>query len=468
MNERRSRTNGPKRPWTRPVAGRNVDTGGDPRDRSANSPNRGRHRHGRALRITALALLIGTVACAAPPPDLHETTLTVAGGSRPTVAVRPDGSVLAAWVESGEEGGNVLLARSADGIAFDAAVRVNDVPGDAAPHDQAPAQVVAGPGGDVYVVWQNNTEEPGRRFPYSDLRFARSGDGGRTFDPAITVNDDAGLPSSHTFHSVLVGADGTIWVAWIDGRARAAAEAAMSAPHPAGDGTSATPAPDVAMGHHMAEADLPGSQIRIARSTDGGRTFEPSVLVADVACPCCRTALALGPDGTLALAWRGVRDTDIREVVVARSTDGGASFDEPVIVHRDGWHIEGCPHAGPSLAWDGEGRLHVAWYTGVEGAPGLFHAESTDDGASFGPPAPIMAAEWVPVSLVSLATTADGRVWAAWDDRRTEPVTVTIAPLDDLAAGARLAGKAPSIAAGATPAVAVLDGEAVRVVTFDP
>jgi hypothetical protein len=176
--------------------------------------------------------------------------------------------------------------------------------------------------------------------------------------------------------------------------------------------------------------------------------------------------MAIGPDGTLNLAWRGVRDGDVREVVVARSTDGGSSFEDAVIVHADGWRIEGCPHTGPSLAYDGQGRLNVAWYTGLESAPGIFHAVSGDAGATFGAPSSILAADWVPVSLVSLATDVDGRVWAAWADRRTEPMTVTLAPLDDLTARAELVGKAPSLAAGSTVAVSVLDGDAVRVATL--
>jgi hypothetical protein len=110
-----------------------------------------------------LAAIAGAVlsACVSAP-ELHETTLAGAGGSRPTVAMTAHGAVLAAWVESGEMGGNVRLARADDGMTFGPPIQVNDIEGDAAPHDQAPAQVSGGPGDDVYVVWQNNTPAEGR------------------------------------------------------------------------------------------------------------------------------------------------------------------------------------------------------------------------------------------------------------------------------------------------------------------
>lgn len=70
------------------------------------------------------------------------------------------------------------------------------------------------------MIWPNSTPVEGRRFPTSDLRWARSTDGGRTFGPAETVNADAGgVPASHTFHNALVDASGRLVVSWLDSRA---------------------------------------------------------------------------------------------------------------------------------------------------------------------------------------------------------------------------------------------------------
>jgi hypothetical protein len=376
--------------------------------------------------------------CAACADDARVVTLIETGGSRPTVAVTSAGALLVAWVDSG----NVLLARSADAESF-TRVRVNDIDGDAAAHDQAPAQVAAAPDGSIYAVWQNNTRVEGRHFPYSDVRFARSLDGGLTFEPATTVNDDAnGPPAAHTFHSIAVAPDGVIYIAWIDGRASAGHE-----------------------GHH----GRPGPQIRVSRSTDGGKSFAPSVLVAEEACPCCRTSLAVTRNGEVALAWRAVRDVDLRDIVVARSTDGGATFSAPNTVHEDGWRLDGCPHAGPSIAYDGAGNLHAAWYTGREDSPGIYHAVSTDGGGSFGAATPLITGDGIPASLVSLAADEEGAVWAAWDDRRARPARVKVARISDgkIARAAVTPGRTPSLAIAAGKRVlAVLDEKAVRVRTW--
>ncbi|HEX7048947.1 MAG TPA: hypothetical protein VF188_01945 [Longimicrobiales bacterium] len=393
-------------------------------------------------------------------------TVVQAGGTRPTAAIDArNGTLYVAWVGTDTAGANVYLARlEPGGTAFSAPVRVNDVPGDAAPHEQAPAQVAVGPEGNVYVAWQNNTVVPGRRFPASDLRFARSVDGGRTFEPAIYVNDDAGgTPTSHTFHNLLVGPDGTVYVAWIDSRTRASEMAATGG---AGQGTKASSM--ASMGHH-GESAGPGPEIRFARSTDQGRSFGPSVVVDRDACPCCRTSLALGADGTVYVAWRKVFDGNLRDIVVARMEPGAAGFEAPVRVHADEWFFEACPHAGPSIAVDAAGRLHVGWYTGREGGPGLYHAVSTDGGRSFGTPDAVLADAWVPPSQITLAADETGAVWVAWDDRRAVERTVHLARVpagesDPVDVDAALAGRAPSVAAAAAVrAVTWLDGAAVRV-----
>lgn len=432
----------------------------------------------------ALAALLAGLAAARcsmhdPPPEATRATVAAAGAGHPTAAVdAATGAIYVAWVGRPDAGGraDVYLARSDDGgRSYTAPVRVNDVPGDAAPHAQAPAQVAAGHDGAVYVAWQNNTRIEGRRFPASDLRLARSADGGRSFEPAVYVNDDAGgPPASHTFHDLAVLPDGTVLVSWIDGRARTAAadggpgsgSAARAGSRAAGDRGAAH-----GDGRHAAATD-PGPQIRVARSTDGARSFGASIVVAEGACPCCRTALAVGPDGAVYLAWRAVFAGDVRDIVVARSDDGGRSFYPARPVHHDGWSVAACPHAGPALAVDAGGRLHVAWYTGREGAAGVFHTTSSDGGRSFGEPAALAHAGVVPPSLVRMGAGPAGRVWIAWEDRtgperrlRIGHATGARAPV---ALGIALDGAAaPAVAAGAgTIAVAWLDGDAVRAIAL--
>ncbi|HEX8691748.1 MAG TPA: sialidase family protein [Longimicrobium sp.] len=395
-------------------------------------------------------------------------TLAAHGASNPTAAVDPrTGAAFVAWVETEGGASNVFVSRVAgDEGAASVSVRANDRPGDAAPHEQAPAQVAVGPEGNVYVLWQNNREVPGRRFPASDLRFARSTDGGKRFEPAVTVNDDAaGAPSSHTFHDVAVAPNGTVWVSWIDSRVRDA-ERARRNPHPVAPSGGAAAGHGHGHGGGMKEdADLPGAEIRVARSADRGKTFGPSLAVDGDVCPCCRTSLAVGPDGSVYVAWRKVFPGDVRDVVVARLAPGAVSWSAPARVHADGWVFPGCPHAGPSVAVDARGRVHVGWYTGKEGRQGLWYAASDDAGRTFGRPAALLTAEWVPPSQVALSAEGE-RVWITFDDRREKPGTVRVARVE----GGRLemegtipAASSPALATSSRgAALAWHDGESVR------
>jgi hypothetical protein len=339
-------------------------------------------------------------------------TVAEHAAGNPTAAVDPrDGTGYVSWIATDGGVSTVFLSRLDPDAEPGPAVRVNDRPGDAATHEQAPAQVAVGKDGAVYVLWQNNVKVPGRRFPASDLRFARSTDGGRTFSPAITVNDDAGgVPSSHTFHDLAVAPDGTVWVSWLDSRARDAARAAR--PNPA------QPAAATGQGHkHMGDDEnLPPSEVRVAKSTDGGRTFGPEIVVDTAPCPCCRTTLAFGADGAVYVAWRKEYGGDVRDVVVAKLAAGASAFSPLVRVHADAWVFPACPHTGPSLAVDGRGRVHVGWYTGREGRQGLWYARSDDGGRSFGAPAALAVGPDVPPSQVALSADG-GEVLVAWDDR---------------------------------------------------
>src|SRR5690606_27400217 len=153
----------------------------------------------------------------------------------------------------------------------------------------------------------------------------------------------------------------------------------------------------------------------IASSADDGTTWSANRRVSvEEACPCCRTAIATDRDGVVYLAWRTVLPVNIRDIVVARSADGGVTWDAPQRVHGDDWQYDGCPHAGPSLMVDVQHRVHIAWWTGKPGNAGVFYARA-DDGVRFSPPVTIASAPSSRPSHVQLAI-RDSTVLVVWDD----------------------------------------------------
>jgi hypothetical protein len=193
----------------------------------------------------------------------------------------------------------------------------------------------------------------------------------------------------------------------------------------------------------------------ITRSTDGGHSWSARARVdTGEACPCCRTALATGPNGAVYMAWRHVYPGNVREIVVARSADSGATWSAPVPVHDDEWHFDACPHAGPALVADSTGVVHVAWWTGKEGAAGVFYARSTDGGRSFHDPIPLGVATYSRAAHVQLSVRGTGQVIAAWDDGTREvPQIVVRASVDG---GVTFGARVPVSVAGRAATFPVL------------
>jgi hypothetical protein len=297
-------------------------------------------------------------------------------GTAPMVAVSRQGREAVAWVSAPGGGTDGRLYVSVDGAT---PAEVRDTLGGIEPHGESPPKLAFSPDGALNAIYVVPKIVPGRRFPAAALRFARSEDGGRTWGAPVTVTDDS-LFASHNFHALHAGADGALYVAWLDGR----------------EGKSAA---------------------FITRSTDGGRTWSRNVRASTgEACPCCRTALATARDGTLYLAWRTVMPGDIRDIVVARSADGGRSWSDEGRVHADDWVFPGCPHAGPTLQVDSTGALHVAWWTGKEGKAGVYYARSTDGARTFSPAIPLGVASFSRAAHVQMALAGPSTVAVAWDD----------------------------------------------------
>jgi hypothetical protein len=334
------------------------------------------------MRVPCLvALALALAACDRPPAvaldAAREVSAPTGVGAAPVVALRDDGTRATAWV-SAEGGGDqgVLHVQVGDRGAVGT---LRDTLGPIEPHGEAPPKLAWLRDGGVGALYAVGKLVPGRRFPASALRFARSDDGGRTWHAPVTVADSA-LFASYDFHSLHVAPDGALYAAWLDGR----------------HGRSAA---------------------YVARSDDGGATWSRNVRVdMGESCPCCRTALASGDGGRLYMAWRSVLPGNVRDIVVARSDDWGATWSAPVRVHADGWVYDGCPHAGPALAVDAEGALHATWWTGRDGRAGVWYAKSVDGARSFGAPVAMGVAQASRPAHAQLAVGDSGRVVVAWDD----------------------------------------------------
>jgi hypothetical protein len=156
----------------------------------------------------------------------------------------------------------------------------------------------------------------------------------------------------------------------------------------------------------------------VARSTDQGRTITKNFKVDDNTCVCCRTSIATSADGLVYVAWRKIFDGNVRETVVSRSTDGGQTFSAPVVVGNDRWVYQACPHRPGSLGVDRLGRLFVVWYTeGADETPAIYLAYSDDHGMTFSEKKQLNRSKGTFPDHPQMAVDPQGRVIVIWEEQ---------------------------------------------------
>ena len=299
----------------------------------------------------ASIVLFATAAAAQHHPPAP--TANVGQYHTPMVVAGRDGVL---WRVSVEGLQHVVVSRSADdGRTFGAPVRVTREPEPIDANGESRPKIAVGPGRELYVTYTRK----GRQAYTGDVRFSRSLDGGLTFDPPRTINDD-GLDISHRFDTLVVGSDGAVHIAWIDKRDEQRAK--------------------------VASRPYAGAAIYYTVSRDRGASFAPNRKVKDHVCECCRIAAVIDPAGDLVLAWRDILPGGVRDHGFVRITGHGRVL-TPHRLTYDGWKIDACPHHGPALAAGGDGTLHAVWFTGESPqGPGAFYARFDSEGAMREPP----------------------------------------------------------------------------------
>lgn len=216
------------------------------------------------------------------------------------------------------------------------------------------------------------------------VRLTTSRSGGMNWSDPIAVNDDS-VAAEHGFAALWPAGSDRIGIAWLDGR------------DAGGEGE----------GHDDGHAHAGATALRAA--TFGPDLQRAGETVVDArSCDCCSTAVARTPDGVV-LAYRDRDENEIRDI--ATVVFDGKRWSAPRLVHADGWHMEGCPVNGPSIAADGDDVV-LGWFTGANDEPRVQLARSEDGGAHFGAPLVLERGKQVD-GRVAVALDGDN-AWALW------------------------------------------------------
>ena len=229
-----------------------------------------------------------------------------------------------------------------------------------------PAVIESGDGSMV-AHWLEKTGE--ETYAYS-IFLARSADSGRSWQPLGRLNDDA-TPTEHGFVSWVPEAD-AVRAFWLDGRAMVE-EGPMS-----------------------------------LRTTIVREEVLPSAVLDERVCDCCATTAEV-VDGEPLVVFRDRSESEVRDIAIVRRESGqwGAS----TRVASDGWVIPGCPVNGPATAVEGD-DLFVAWFTAAADNPSVWAALSRDGGASFDEP--ILIDGDAPLGRVDLVSTGEAGAIVSW------------------------------------------------------
>jgi len=324
--------------------------------------------------------------------------------------------------------------------------------------DFAPVIAVAD-GGMIYVVWNGDDS-------LQSILFARSDDGGATFSEAVRINDDVIYPPSYNAYQpdIALDGDGNIFVVWHDYRAWPD-DASWSSPIDVyldkstdggstwgtdvkvSDGSGTYPwhfQPYIAIDkfnggifvsftdydRYHPEGD--GGDVCVARSVDGGASFENKVRVDDTpeSSLIVQTFSSISADplsGNVYVTFSDSRSGDI-DIYLAASLDSCQSFEANVPVNSNTTNDQ----EESTVRTDQSGQLYVVWKDwrddpDPQSAPYLndiYLALSTDGGASFSPGVRItdehMNAEHSYNFPPRLAINESGTINVVWHDTRTD------------------------------------------------
>jgi hypothetical protein len=212
------------------------------------------------------------------------------------------------------EGDQIFCRTSTDGRAYGAATLVAELRQLLLGGRRGPQIAAAGSGFVVTAIGKQG-----------DLVSWRSSDAGRSWVGPTVVNDKP-TSAREGLHGLAGGAAGSAHVVWLDLR----------------DGRT---------------------KVYTAASRDGGRRFGENRLVYEspdgTVCECCQPTVAADDKGAVAIQWRNLLG-GMRDMYVARSSDGGWTFGVATKLGKGSWPLEACPMDGGGVAANG-GRVTTVW-----------------------------------------------------------------------------------------------------------
>lgn len=217
-------------------------------------------------------------------------------------------------------------------------------------HAESMAKVGLTKKGYIYAIYRRKAKNRKSRFGGS-IYYSISKDKGITWSKEQPLVTDK-TSTSQSFFDIVLLSDDELGIIWLDSR-------------------------------KPIDKNHKGKTVYFAKTKlDTGFTEEKPI--AGSTCECCRTEIYVDDQNTIHIAYRnlidanekyfdGIGKIEIRDMYYLNSRDNGKTFSQSKHISQDNWHLNGCPHTGPSLTSNGT-NLVAVWYTGKEKEEGIYYA----------------------------------------------------------------------------------------------
>ncbi len=256
------------------------------------------------------------------------------------------------WTEKKNDELALFFAASSDGgKSFQYKTNI-PLSNDVATHPEGMPKVAFKKDGSIIAAYEKKAPTTANKYA-SAIYYVASTDNGESWTQEAFIHSDTVAGKSRSYFDIERLPDGEIGASWLD---------------------------------VTYDSQLRGRSVLFARTSSSNR-FGNEVLIDSSACQCCRIDVYTDDSKNIFVAYRGLvkgkLGKQIRDMMIATSTDHGATFSRPLTISADNWNIDGCPHTGPSLCSNKAGLISL-WYTEGTGT-GIYYAQKTQDDDDFSP-----------------------------------------------------------------------------------
>ncbi|MFX1577314.1 MAG: sialidase family protein [Promethearchaeota archaeon] len=299
----------------------------------------------------------------------------------PTMTILSDGRILIGWKEAeshNSPGRRVGFAYSTDGgVSYTPNILMTRMSSD---NYQSDPWLVADANDNAYFVWIEFNDII-QNYPPEGIGVSKTTDGGDTWNAPVNAADTLGFDDKET---ACIDSAGNLYIVW---------------------------------DHFTINESyiIEAGDLRLTNSTDGGASFSPTIIPAEIAVP----YIHCSSNDTLFITYiNGTTDeANYTQIFLTRSDDYGVTWTPSILVNPTYSFVDSITVVNT----DSQQNIYVAYSAGVNVDPEyleIYVVKSTDGGQTWGTPVRVNDVTTGMQRMVEMYITDDDAIHVAWLDSR--------------------------------------------------